>query len=254
MAAMPERSVGAVICDPPYGIEFMGESWDRIDGHRAWFEAAHRVLQPGGIIKTFGATRTFHRFAAAMETVGFSHVGLEAWGYGSGFPKSLNVSKALDRRGGNNHLVGPVGEALRQARLSRGWSAWKADQHFCAGSTNWWWFEGRPQGQRYPSQELLEKIAAEWPELVPLAEQLKAAEREVVGKNPNIQRAARMVESTGGGNIAWGAGSLNDDVTVPSTQAAVLWAGWGTALKPAWEPVLVGTKPLGTVPHHPGVP
>lgn len=66
------------------------------DWHMQWLEQAYKVLQPNGIIKAFSGTRTYHRLAAAMEQAGFVDIRLEAWCYGSGFPKSLNIGKALD--------------------------------------------------------------------------------------------------------------------------------------------------------------
>lgn len=97
-------SIGAVIVDPPYLISFMAKSWDATDGepqewHHAWLQLCYNALVPGGRIKAFSATRTFHRLGQAMRRVGFILVpgeSLEAWAYGSGFPKSLNLSKAID--------------------------------------------------------------------------------------------------------------------------------------------------------------
>ena len=233
----PEGSIGAIVSDPPYGLEFMGKEWDKLQGtptqarrakwedgggftapgigerdtpwpsfsalskhgtanptcavcsgrlrgakkcgcpqphdnwkpigkrknpeneglpdhltgggmtghlvamqewHRAWLVECYRVLVPGGVVKAFSATRTFHRMAAAMEAAGFTDTHLEAWNYATGFPKSMSIGKTLDKAAG--------------------------------------------------------------------------AEREVFG-------------------------------TAPATDAARTWDGWGTALKPSWEPVVVGTKP-----------
>lgn len=104
---MDEASVAACVCDPPYGILFMGKGWDNLSSseqmqmwHTEWLRRVHRVLKPGGVIKAFSASRTFHRLAAAMEDAGFNDIQLEAWAYGQGFPKSLNVSKALDKMHG----------------------------------------------------------------------------------------------------------------------------------------------------------
>ncbi len=84
--------------------------------HRQWLAGVHRVLKPGGVIKVFGATRTFHRMAAAMEQVGFVDLDLEAWMYGSGFPKSLNIQKKLAERGSPEaDRFGGWGTALKPA-------------------------------------------------------------------------------------------------------------------------------------------
>jgi len=178
MAEMPDGSVGSIVSDPPYGLRFMDKEFDDLgDGaaqrewHRPWLTEAFRVLRPGGTIKAFGGTRTFHHLAATMRTVGFTDVGLEAWSYGSGFPKSLNIGKALDRAVGVEGGRGPMKRGGdRLARLQDG----KRD-----GDGRW---------------------------------------GDEVGRDPFIY--------------------------LPATDAAQRWEGWGTALKPSWEPVVVGRKPL----------
>jgi len=99
LQGMPEGSVGAIVSDPPYGLTFMGKGWDDLgpgqaqrEWHIAWLSAAYRALKPGGIIKAFSGSRTFHHLAAAMAEVGFTGLHLEAWAYGSGFPKSHDIS------------------------------------------------------------------------------------------------------------------------------------------------------------------
>ena len=246
MAQMEQGSIANLICDPPYGLEFMGKDWDKLepnrktqrwkdterknligDGsgkgggfgarmgelpayipkrnqkcrtcghyrfsghpcqcddpdwdnrgnefniamqewHQEWLAEAYRVLAVGGVAKVFSGTRTFHRLAPAMVAAGFQDLHMDAWIYGSGFPKSHDVSKAIDK-----HL---------------------------------------------------------------------GVEREVVGtakgrSGPSVQ--------------PHGASVFNDDgyqwkeeypVTVAATDEARAWQGWGTALKPAWEPVLIGVK------------
>lgn len=79
--------------------------------HHRWLVEAHRVLRPGGVIKSFSGTRTFHRLALAMEQAGFALLPTEVWQYGSGFPKSLNVGKAVEEKraeGGENHFYTPA--------------------------------------------------------------------------------------------------------------------------------------------------
>lgn len=107
MAATPAESVDAVVCDPPYGLEFMGKDWDSMGHgsaqqawHARWAVEAFRVLKPGGHLVAFGGTRTYHRLASALEDAGFAIRDSLNWAYGSGFPKSLNVSKAIDRAAG----------------------------------------------------------------------------------------------------------------------------------------------------------
>lgn len=142
---IPEGTIGATVTDPPYGLEFMGKNWDKLtlegtasgkqtehwgefdnpfarratprfkgktlgeatslmnemqEWHKGWLAQVYRVLRPGGVIKVFSATRTYHRLAKALEEVGFQLLreeSLESWMYGSGFPKSLNLhTKALE--------------------------------------------------------------------------------------------------------------------------------------------------------------
>src|SRR5664279_137719 len=105
MQAMPADSVDAVVCDPPYGLEFMGKEWDGWDSSQAfqawcqqWATEALRVLKPGGMLLAFGGTRTSHRLASGIEDAGFEIRDSITWMYGSGFPKSLDVGKAIDKR------------------------------------------------------------------------------------------------------------------------------------------------------------
>lgn len=143
--------------------------------HEAWLRLVFRALVPGGLVKAFGGTRTFHRLGAAMEHAGFEIVGLEAWAYGSGFPKSLDVSKAIDAAAGATREV--VGM--------------KSDPRYMSPRTNSPAHMDRERG-------------------------------------------------TDGGH---GQGHPAAQVTAPATPEAAAWSGWGTALKPAWEPFLIGRKP-----------
>jgi hypothetical protein len=166
------------VTDPPYGLSFMGKKWDYdVPGEDIWRECL-RVLKPGGHLLSFAGTRTQHRMACAIEDAGFEIRDMIAWVYGSGFPKSLDVSKAIDKAAG--------------------------------------------------------------------------AEREVVGSYRVGGTAAKGKHK---GRVAadadegTAAGCFRDlDITTPATPDALRWQGWGTALKPALEPITVARKPLiGTV-------
>jgi len=90
MRRMPDASVDSVVCDPPYGLSFMGKKWDvDVPGVETWAEAL-RVLKPGGYLLAFAGTRTYHRMAVAIEDAGFEIRDQIGWVYGSGFPKSHN--------------------------------------------------------------------------------------------------------------------------------------------------------------------
>jgi site-specific DNA-methyltransferase (adenine-specific) len=170
MATLDAESVDSIVTDPPYGLSFMGRDWDHgVPGVAFWRETL-RVAKPGVHLLAFGGTRTYHRLACAIEDAGWEIRDCIMWVYGSGFPKSHDVSKAIDREAG--------------------------------------------------------------------------AERDMVDK---ITRAG----SFGYGVTVHQSGGSKSGIsylTAPATDAAKQWDGWGTALKPAYEPIIVARKPLvGTV-------
>ena len=204
MRGMPDASVDSVVTDPPYALVsivkrfgkpgsapaqegtdgryarasagFMGQQWDTGETAFAvefWAEV-FRVLKPGGHVVAFGGTRTYHRLAVAIEDAGFEIRDQIQWLYGSGFPKSHDVSKGLDRMAGAEREVIAQGRAVKR--------------------------------------------------MIPGADQNKA------GWEKNNGREFVPTE------------------TAPATDAARQWQGWGTALKPACEPIVLARKPLiGTV-------
>jgi len=96
---LPDCSVDACVTDPPYGLSFMGKAWDYdVPSAEVWREVL-RVLKPGGHLLAFAGTRTQHRMAVQIEDAGFEIRDMIAWVYGSGFPKSMNVGKEMERRG-----------------------------------------------------------------------------------------------------------------------------------------------------------
>ena len=170
MKQWPENFVDAVVTDPPYSFNFMGKEWDKsLPGVDLWREVL-RVIKPGAHLLSFGGPRTYHRLTCAIEDAGFEIRDCIMWIFGSGFPKSLDVSKAIDKQAG--------------------------------------------------------------------------AKRKVVG---------RKYKGNGNGSVAkiygdYTAGHEGVQVTAPATDAARQWQGWGTALKPAHEPIVIARKPLeGTV-------
>ncbi len=204
-----------------------------------WATEALRVLKPGGHLLAFGGTRTYHRLACAVEDAGFEIRDSVIWLYGSGFPKSLDVSKAIDKRpGARSHDA--FKRHLAERREAKGLS--RADvSEAVVGSRSgacWNW-----EHHQFPEAKWWPKLA-EVLDLDPTWEAVIAeAERQRIGTNPNIERARRS-----GGEIAFGAGSLDDAITAPATPEAQKWNGFGTSLKPAHEPVVVARKPLiGTV-------
>jgi site-specific DNA-methyltransferase (adenine-specific) len=173
---LQSNSVDSIVCDPPYELGFMGKSWDNsgIAYSVELWEQCLRVLKPGGHLLAFGGTRTWHRLAVAIEDAGFEIRDNIAWLYGSGFPKSHNISKAIDKMAG----------AERDEILSQNSTACKYFPNPCSGHN-------------------------------------------------------------GTGKFSATVHSLP---TAPAPDDAKAWEGWGTALKPAHEPIVVARKPLiGTV-------
>ena len=272
LPTLADNSIDAIVTDPPYGLGnpdpdyiikaiqqwasgdrshipegkgFMGKSWDSFVPPPAIWDECLRVLKPGGHLLAFAGTRTYDLMGISIRMAGFEIRDSIGWVYGSGFPKSMDISKAIDKRGGQGAtLTKQIGEALRQARENRNITKSQADQIFCDGTTNWTWFEGRPAGQRPPTPETFGRICEQWPELSELAEMVAEAEREVIGsKMTGIANKDEKERHTIGASKA-----IEVDITAPSTPEAKQWQGWGTALKPALEPIVVARKPLiGTV-------
>jgi DNA modification methylase len=100
MPTLAANSIDSIVCDPPYGLSFMGRDWDHgVPGVAFWAEAL-RVAKPGAMLLAFGGTRTFHRLTVAIEDAGWEIRDCLTWLYGSGFPKSMDISKAIDKAAG----------------------------------------------------------------------------------------------------------------------------------------------------------
>jgi site-specific DNA-methyltransferase (adenine-specific) len=243
MRTLPDNSVDSVVTDPPYELGFMGKGWDNSGiAYRVevWAEAL-RVLKPGGHLLAFGGTRTAHRLACAIEDAGFDIRDSIAWMYGSGFPKSLDVSKAIDK---NNGEVGRLWKFTAFMR-STGLTAKQLNEvtdTFMGGH----YLTGKSQ-PAIPTPELWQMIrpsCGDVPEWVDDLVARIAAEREVTGQYETPAAGQQWMANYG----------MSADLTAkerrdnPATDAAKQWQGWGTALKPAHEPIVVARKPLiGTV-------
>jgi DNA modification methylase/transcriptional regulator with XRE-family HTH domain len=245
---LADESVDAVVCDPPYELGFMGKKWDSSGiafDVRVWAECL-RVLKPGGHLLAFGGSRTWHRIAVAIEDAGFDIRDSVAWLYGSGFPKSLDVSKAIDKSNGKHEVdFAPFGVYVRELREAKGWSRKQLDDLMFTNTAVSWW-EGRASGVQLPSRETYYRLKKmidmddRFDSLIEWAE----AEREIIGqKTSGIANREEGARHTIGASKA-----VEVDITAPATPDAQKWQGWGTALKPAFEPVIVARKPLiGTV-------
>jgi len=227
-----DNSIDAVVTDPPYELGFMGRSWDSsgIAFQKDTWRKCYNALKPGGYLLAFGGSRTFHRIACAIEDAGFEIRDTIIWLYGSGFPKSMNIGKGIDKRGGET--VGWFGEYLKEKLKERGMTQTELSKYFLSKSggvtgrvSNW------INGLELPTNEQFNRVR----EILNLdVAELKEAKREVVGKGK-----AGLTK----GNIANFSGDIEFDITVPATADAKKWDGWGTALKPSFEPVIVARKP-----------
>jgi site-specific DNA-methyltransferase (adenine-specific) len=127
---MPESSVDAIVTDPPYELGFMGKSWDStgIANNVAMWREALRVLKPGGHLLAFSSTRTYHRMVCAIEDAGFDIRDQIGWAYGTGFPKSRDVAKAIDATilhgGGKNDVDGGAEANPLRTEAARQWQGW----------------------------------------------------------------------------------------------------------------------------------
>lgn len=209
LKVLPDNCIDSVVTDPPYHLTsivkrfgganaapaqygtdgafarastgFMSKAWDGGDiafRPETWAEVL-RVLKPGGHVAAFGATRGYHRMACAIEDAGFEIRDSLCWLYGTGFPKSHDVSKGIDKAAGAERTE-VVGSKL-----------------------------GRPG----------------------------------MSKDGSNQRSG--FDDAFGGEAS---GSMSTDILAPATPAAQEWEGWGTALKPAVEPIVLARKPLDSSP------
>jgi site-specific DNA-methyltransferase (adenine-specific) len=118
LKTLPENSIDSIVTDPPYGLSFMGKKWDYDVPSIEFWKEAYRVLKPGGHILSFGGTRTYHRMVVNIEDAGFEIRDQIMWLYGSGFPKSLNIGKAVDKLEGNDREVVGDNPNKRDSRSS----------------------------------------------------------------------------------------------------------------------------------------
>jgi DNA modification methylase len=177
MKLLDDNSVDSIVTDPPYELGFMGKKWDSTGiayNVELWKECL-RVLKPGGHLLAFGGTRTYHRMACAIEDAGFEIRDCIQWLHSMGFPKSMDLSKAIDKKLGAEREV--IGKSARNDRVL-------------------------PSGQG--------------------------------GYHSNIQDTYRNK----------GRQKVQLEITTPATPEAQKWEGWGTALKPANEPIVLARKPL----------
>jgi len=238
LRTMEDNSVDSVVTDPPYGLSFMGKKWDYdVPSVEIWKECL-RVLKPGGYLLSFAGTRTQHRMAVNIEDAGFEIRDMIAWVYGSGFPKSHNIGKAIDKCNGEG------GRLLKFVKWYRTTGMKQKETNEIIEKSDVGSHYLRLDQPAIPTVELWKKlrphIKIEIPTWVDELVDRIEAEREVVGKKKtNLTVMQKIGQDNTSGDV---------DITAPATEEAKKWEGWGTALKPALEPITVARKPFkGTV-------
>jgi len=257
MATLPDASVDAIVTDPPYELGFMGKSWDAsgiaYDGE-VWRQAL-RVLKPGGHLLAFSGSRTYHRMVVAIEDAGFEIRDQIMWLYGSGFPKSHDVSKAIDK------LDAVAEQQERQLRFTawiRSTGLTSAMIDHATGTNMGGHYTARNSQPRIMTTEHLDAVrhligtVPEWVERecqIRSVESKQYASRQVIDQRTMIDATKARPGFSGAVHSETYQGEKRlVDITAPATPEAQQWQGWGTALKPAHEPICVARKPLrGTV-------
>lgn len=278
LRGMPDNSVDSVVTDPPYGLSntkpaqvadvlaawvtgdteavpttkggFMGKDWDSFVPPPAVWAECLRVLKPGGHMAVFAGARTQDLMGLSIRLAGFEIRDTLGWIYGSGFPKSMDISKAIDK-----------GQALSKSRAYE-FTAWMRSTGITAREINE--STGTNMSSHYltdrsqpaiATADLFDKLRPLLPEVPERIERLVAertgiewtdyVKREVVGSSAN--GIAGGTGEHAGESGAYGF-RKEFNLTAPATSDATRWDGWGTALKPAIEPIILARKPLvGTV-------
>ena len=257
LKAWPDSCIDAVVTDPPYELGFMGKSWDSTGiayDVTLWREVM-RVMKPGAHLLAFGGTRTYHRMACAIEDAGFEIRDQLQWIYGQGFPKSLDVSKQLDKQASSEtrrdralrftawmRSTGITGRQINDATKTAMASHYLTDKEQPEIATGDMFDTLRPLLPSVPDdiEELVRWRTIE-------AENLKR--RQITGTKMAVD-AAKARPGVPGRDSAGRPlrGTKEITLTKAYTELAKKWEGWGTALKPANEPICLARKPLiGTV-------
>jgi DNA modification methylase len=241
-------SVDAIVTDPPYHLGFMGKAWEGGDvSFRAetWV-AVLRVAKPGAHLVAFGGTRTFHRLTCAIEDAGWEIRDCLSWLYGSGFPKSLDVSKALDKRRDDRAEVLCVTAWIRAARDRANLTNADLDAAFGFHGMAGHWTSNASQPEVPTLDQWAHLMTVLRVDDVPADIQRLAVELNGMKGQPGEAWFRREVTGRDNkGAAIWGSCDGEYAITTPATDAAKQWQGWGTALKPAWEPIILARKPLG---------
>lgn len=223
----PDNYFDSVVTDPPYGLKFMGKDWDSgVPGEIYWREAL-RTAKPGAYLVAFGGTRTYHRLMVAIEDAGWTIRDCLMWVYSSGMPKSYNASKAFEKMKDVNLTEFSLALMKRRLKLM---TQKEADYLICGGNKTYHLLEKRKGRPLYgPTAKQWKNICKhfgqdfckKWEPLI--KEHLKMVGKEE--KNYSYSSKSRS--------------SLHQ----PSVLAKK-YSGYGTAVKPAWEPIILAQKPV----------
>jgi len=237
-------TIDSIVTDPPYELNFMGKGWDNagVSFQKETWRKCYEVLKPGGYLLAFGGSRTFHRIACAIEDAGFEIRDTIMWLYGSGFPKSMDISKRIDKRPNKTYEAKiRFGELIKKYRNKSNLTQRQLGELIGVSREliNLYEIKGNYQ-QQIPTKAQWNKIK----EVLNIPNNMdyiyEEAEREVIGKKEsgcfNSQEKDRYTIGS--------SKSLEVDITIPSTDLAKQWQGWGTALKPSFEPIIVARKPF----------
>ena len=277
LPTLADNSIDAIVTDPPYGLGnpdpdyiikaiqlwasgdrahipegkgFMGKSWDSFVPPPAIWDECLRVLKPGGHLLAFAGTRTYDLMGISIRMAGFEIRDSIGWVYGSGFPKSLDVSKAIDKGQGHN-----LQRQLEFVNWMRTTGLKQQQINTIIGKSDVGSHYLRLDQPAIATADLFDKLRPYLPEVPEEIERL-VAERTGIEwteyKNRKVlDKKWRTPSNKPEFATQWGFGAKTDgnfDITAPSTPEAQKWQGWGTALKPALEPIVVARKPLiGTV-------
>ena len=279
---IPDNSVDSIVTDPPYGLSntkpaqvadvlkawvtgdtvsvpakkggFMGKDWDSFVPPPAVWEECMRVLKPGGHMAVFAGARTQDLMGLSIRLAGFEIRDTLGWITGSGMPKSLDVSKAIDKQRNDKQETLAVTSRLSELASAAGISRKDVDSHMGTSDMGGWWLSTLPHRCVVPSVENWARLR----DFIPGAHELDAEVWRLNGRKgtPGEAWGKREVVGAGKSGKTYGMGGLRGvetstgsfDLTAPATSEAAKWDGWGTALKPAIEPIILARKPLdGTV-------
>lgn len=288
LPTIDDNTIDSIVTDPPYGLGkepdaisllrdwvetghhdvksksgFMGKEWDAFVPQPLFWKECLRVLKPGGHLLSFGGTRTYDLVTLGLRLAGFEIRDVLQWVYGSGFPKSLDISKSIDKGYGKLMYPGSVVE-LKQRLIelfdASGKTRKQIDAECGFRASNYLTLPAN--GKRFdpwvnilPSEEkwkIIKSVIG-----VTNTDELDTGVRELDKSFRSAQRDVLYVKTKlesfkyKGNNVYITGGYLDMvdiEITKPSTNESMQWSGWGTALKPAYEPIIMARKPLdGTV-------